>query len=89
MAAFIGGRQSVEMRKVGMRMTQQVTRGRIMMLDGTHLFPMEKPITTAAAVEASLRGHGTAEKQWLAADLRGARGAAQVSSLISAHAGVR
>ena len=26
-----------------------------MMLDGTHLFPMEKPIATAAAVEASLR----------------------------------
>ncbi len=54
-AAFIGGRQSVEMRRVGMAMTQQVTRGRIMMLDGSHLFPMEKPIATAAAVEAALR----------------------------------
>lgn len=54
-AAFVGGRQSVEMRKVGMAMTQLVTKGRIMMLDGTHLFPMEKPIATAAAVEASLR----------------------------------
>lgn len=54
-AAFIGGRQSVEMRKVGLALTQQVTRGRISMLDGTHLFPMEKPIATAAAVEASLR----------------------------------
>ncbi|SEA19345.1 alpha/beta fold hydrolase [Variovorax sp. YR216] len=54
-AAFIGGRQSVEMRRVGMTMTQQVTKGRITMLDGTHLFPMEKPIATAAAVEASLR----------------------------------
>ncbi|RZL94588.1 MAG: alpha/beta hydrolase [Variovorax sp.] len=54
-AAFVGGRQSIEMRRVGMAMTQQVTRGRIMMLDGTHLFPMEKPIATAAAVEASLR----------------------------------
>jgi surfactin synthase thioesterase subunit len=53
--AFIGGRQSVEMRKVGMTITQQVTKGRIMMLDGTHLFPMEKPIATAAAVEAALR----------------------------------
>jgi pimeloyl-ACP methyl ester carboxylesterase len=54
-AAFIGGRQSVEMRRVGMAMTLQVTRGRIMMLDGGHLYPMEKPIATAAAVEASLR----------------------------------
>jgi hypothetical protein len=25
------------------------------MLDGTHLFPMEKPLATAAAVEAALR----------------------------------
>ncbi|MDM0011881.1 alpha/beta hydrolase [Variovorax sp. J22P168] len=54
-AAFIGGRQSVEMRRVGMGMTQLVTRGRITMLDGGHLFPMEKPIATAAAIEASLR----------------------------------
>lgn len=54
-AAFVGGRQSVEMRRVGMAMTLQVTKGRIMMLDGTHLFPMEKPIATAAAVEAALR----------------------------------
>ena len=53
--AFIGGRQSVEMQRVGMAMTEQVTKGRIAMLDGTHLFPMEKPIATAAAVEASLR----------------------------------
>jgi pimeloyl-ACP methyl ester carboxylesterase len=53
--AFIGGRQSREMKQVGMAMTQQVTRGRVSMLDGTHLFPMEKPIATAAAVEASLR----------------------------------
>ena len=43
------------MRRVGLTMTQRVTRGRMAMLDGTHLFPMEKPIATAAAVEASLR----------------------------------
>ena len=54
-AAFIGGRQSVEMRRVGLAMTERVTRGRMSMLDGTHLFPMEKPIATAAAVEAALR----------------------------------
>ncbi|MEJ8845883.1 alpha/beta hydrolase [Variovorax rhizosphaerae] len=54
-AAFIGGRQSREMKAVGMQMTEKVTHGRISMLDGTHLFPMEKPIATAAAVEAALR----------------------------------
>ena len=52
--AFIGGRDSEEMRQVGMAMTQRVTQGRIMMLDGSHLFPMEQPLATAAAIEASL-----------------------------------
>ena len=52
---FIGGRQSAEMKQVGMAMTEKVTRGRIMMLDGSHLFPMEKPEATAAAIEAALR----------------------------------
>lgn len=52
---FIGGRESVEMKQVGMAMTEKVTKGRIMMLDGSHLFPMEKPLATAAAVEAALR----------------------------------
>ena len=53
--AFLGGLQSEEMKQVGMAMTQQVTGGRIMMLDGSHLFPMEKPLATAAAIEAALR----------------------------------
>lgn len=53
--AFIGGRQSAEMKQVGMAMTEKVTKGRIMMLDGSHLFPMEKPEATAAAIEAALR----------------------------------
>ncbi len=54
--AFIGGRQSQEMKQVGMTMTDEVTRGRILMLDGSHLFPMERPLATAAAIEAALRG---------------------------------
>lgn len=53
--AFIGGRHSAEMKQVGMAMTEKVTKGRIMMLDGSHLFPMEKPVATAAAIEAALR----------------------------------
>lgn len=53
-AAFIGGLQSEELAQVGMAMTQKVTQGRVMMLDGSHLFPMEKPEATAAAIEAAL-----------------------------------
>ncbi len=53
--AFIGGRHSLEMKQVGMAMTQKLTKGRITILDGSHLFPMENPIATAAAIEANLR----------------------------------
>ncbi len=52
---FIGGNASAEMKQVGMSMTEKVTKGRTMMLDGSHLFPMEKPLATAAAIEAALR----------------------------------
>jgi pimeloyl-ACP methyl ester carboxylesterase len=52
--AFIGGIDSAEMKQVGMSMTEKIARGRIMMLDGSHLFPMEKPLATAAAIEASI-----------------------------------
>jgi hypothetical protein len=37
-----------------MALTEKITRGRITMLDGSHLFPMEQPLATAAAIEASL-----------------------------------
>ncbi|HVR48689.1 MAG TPA: alpha/beta hydrolase [Pseudorhodoferax sp.] len=63
--AFLGGRQSAEMRQVGMAMTARLVGadgkgdpGRVMMLDGSHLFPMERPLATAAAIEASLRNLG-------------------------------
>lgn len=52
--AFIGGRMSVEMKQVGMDLTQRITQGRIQILEGSHLFPMEQPETTAAAIEAAL-----------------------------------
>lgn len=52
--AFLGGIDSVEMKQVGMVMTERITKGRITMIDGSHLFPMEKPIATAAAIEAAL-----------------------------------
>jgi hypothetical protein len=46
------------MRQAGVDLTHKVVKGRITMLDGSHLFPMEKPIATAAAIEASLRNMG-------------------------------
>ena len=52
--SFIGGLHSSEMKQVGITMTLQVTQGRIAWVDGSHLFPMEKPAVTAAAIEASL-----------------------------------
>src|SRR5690606_24855534 len=52
--AFIGGLQSAEMQRVGMAMTVKLTQGRHTLIDGSHLFPMEKPQATAAAIEASL-----------------------------------
>ncbi|WBY01441.1 alpha/beta hydrolase [Ramlibacter tataouinensis] len=60
-AAFIGGCQSQELKQVGLALTEKITQGRMMMLDGSHLFPMEKPLPTAAAIEAALRSleHGS------------------------------
>ena len=57
--AFIGGLQSIEMKQVGMALTKKVTQGRTTMLDGSHLFPMEKPQATAAAIEAALLNMAT------------------------------
>jgi pimeloyl-ACP methyl ester carboxylesterase len=54
-AAFLGGLQSQEIGQVGLTMTKRVTAGRMMLMDGSHLFPMEKPLATAAAIEAALR----------------------------------
>jgi pimeloyl-ACP methyl ester carboxylesterase len=53
--AFLGGTHSAEMKQVGMDMTNKLVKGRISMLEGSHLFPMEKPLATAAAIEAALR----------------------------------
>ena len=47
---FIGGRQSAEVRQVGLSITKAATRGQLRWLDGTHLFPMEHPGATAQAV---------------------------------------
>jgi len=53
---FIGGTRSAEVKRVGLAPTQRLTQGRITLLDGSHLFPMENPLATAAAIEAALLG---------------------------------
>ena len=57
--AFIGGTQSEEMRQVGMRMTLKVVGknpgDRLQMVEGSHLFPMERPQDTASLIEKALR----------------------------------
>ena len=51
---FIGGTQSAEMRRAGMEATRRLVKDRVTMIEGTHLFPMERPEQTAAAVLAAL-----------------------------------
>lgn len=54
-AAFVGGLRSEELKRAGLAMTRRIVGERIAMIDGTHLFPMEKPLEAAAAVETALR----------------------------------
>jgi hypothetical protein len=51
---FVGGTQSAEVRQVGLAATRAVTRGALHWIEGTHLFPMEKPQRTAETVLACI-----------------------------------
>jgi pimeloyl-ACP methyl ester carboxylesterase len=51
---FVGGTHSAEMRQAGMEATRRLAKGRITMVEGTHLFPMERPEETATAVLRAL-----------------------------------
>lgn len=53
--AFVGGTQSVEVRRAGMRATERWTHGRVSWVEGSHLFPMEQPQACADQVLAWLR----------------------------------
>jgi pimeloyl-ACP methyl ester carboxylesterase len=48
--AFVRGTESAEVRQVGMRATERLAAGRIESIEGSHLFPFERPAETAAAV---------------------------------------
>ena len=60
--AFIGGTESVEMKQVGMAMTLRLVGRdhpeRLCMVEGSHLFPMEKPLETASVIEMALKSLG-------------------------------
>ena len=51
---FIGGTASREVRHVGMRATRAATQGRVAWIEGSHLFPMERPQETAVAVQSMI-----------------------------------
>ncbi|AKJ29969.1 alpha/beta fold hydrolase [Caldimonas brevitalea] len=53
--AFIAGTQSKEVQQVGLRATRQVTHDRITWIEGSHLYPFEKPTETVQATIAWLK----------------------------------
>jgi pimeloyl-ACP methyl ester carboxylesterase len=58
--AFVRGTDSVEVQRVGLRATERLTRGRITAIEGSHLFPFERPQETAAAVLHWIEAFSTA-----------------------------
>jgi pimeloyl-ACP methyl ester carboxylesterase len=54
--AYIGGSHSTEGRLAGLAFTKALVGRRWMMIDGSHLFPMEKPLATAQAVIKQIAG---------------------------------
>lgn len=49
--AYIHGRRSVEARQLGLRFVQQLAAAHWRTIEGSHLFPFERPEATAAAVD--------------------------------------
>jgi pimeloyl-ACP methyl ester carboxylesterase len=58
--AYVGGTESSEGRLAGLAFTQALVGTRWAMIEGSHLFPMEKPQTAAQAVIAQITGTGLA-----------------------------
>lgn len=58
--AFIGGSISKEIEQVGLAATRRITQGRMTRIEGSHLYPMERPIETADAVLAVIEGMASA-----------------------------
>jgi pimeloyl-ACP methyl ester carboxylesterase len=56
--SYIGGTRSAEGRQAGLAATHALVQGRIAWIEGSHLFPMERPAQAAKAVLAQLRAAG-------------------------------
>jgi pimeloyl-ACP methyl ester carboxylesterase len=70
--AYVGGTRSPEGRQAGLRFTRAVVGPHLAWVEGSHLFPMEKPQETAQAVLTQLAGTALAsEKPAAEAQLRG------------------
>jgi pimeloyl-ACP methyl ester carboxylesterase len=48
--AFVAGTRSREVRQAGLAATQRITQGRISWIEGSHLFPFERPAETVQEV---------------------------------------
>ena len=48
--AFVRGTGSIEVRQVGLRATERLAKGNVTAIEGSHLFPLERPVETAATV---------------------------------------
>jgi pimeloyl-ACP methyl ester carboxylesterase len=56
--AFLAGTQSIEVRQGGLEASRALAKERFAWIEGSHLFPMERPDETAAAVLTQLRAMG-------------------------------
>lgn len=54
--AFLAGTQSVEVRQAGLTTSLRLAHQRFRWIEGTHLFPMERPDETARAVIEAIEG---------------------------------
>ena len=54
-AGFIAGTHSREIRQVGLDATRRATGEHLEWIEGSHLYPMEKPLETARALQRMLR----------------------------------
>ena len=53
---FLAGTHSREVRQVGLTATRRLTGAALEWIEGSHLFPMEKPLETARALQSLMHG---------------------------------
>lgn len=58
--AFVGGRTSTEIRFAGLSATRRLTHGQTAWIEGSHLFPFERPEETAEAISSAVERFASA-----------------------------